>query len=319
MNSTRSTARADNVLPYLSAGILAHILIGSYPVFGKRAIAEVPKFSLVFIASMAITTTAILWMRYREGVTWQRYLHVLRRERILWLFVAVVSLRAVTNIISISLTRAVWVQLINIMAPFPVAFLGAWFFAQPIPRFTLPAVLLSTTGAALMLVQDWSQLTNGFTPQDALGLGLATVSMLAFAFYYQLIRRSRLRAATSGIVLFQQGMAMTLSFLVLTLVTGEDWSAWAHMSGGGWASALIYIIFVQAGGNLSQVIAVGGVSPALITNFMALRLLSAMVLAAIILGETLVTPLQWLGAAIVIATVTAYLWFQGRSHSRHPT
>jgi drug/metabolite transporter (DMT)-like permease len=59
---------------------------------------------------------------------------------------------------------------------------------------------------------------------------------------------------------------------------------------------------------------VGGVTPALITSFMALRLISALVLGWLILGEQLVSPTQWLGAALVVGTVTVYLWLQKSSN-----
>ena len=301
---------SPSIWPYVWLGVLAHLAIGSYPVFGKRAIAEVPKFSLVFIASLAIMFTGLAVLRWRDGVTWRKAWQVLRRERVLWLFALIVALRAVTNLLSIALTKAVWVQLINIMAPFPVALLGVWVFGQSTPRYTYRALMLSTLGAILMLVQDWTQIGADITQNDVLGLGLALVSMLAFAFYYQLIRRSHVRDVTSGLIMFQQGLAMTTAFLILTVVTGEDWSAWTSVSTGGWLAVLAVIFVVQVGGNLSQIIAVGGVTPALITSFMALRLISALVLGWLILGERLVSPTQWLGAALVVGTVTGYLWLQ---------
>ena len=294
--------------------MLAHLFIGSYPVFGKRAIAEVPKFSLVFIASLAIMIVGLAVLRWQDGVSWRKAWWVLRRERVLWLFALIVALRAVTNLLSIALTKAVWVQLINIMAPFPVALLGVWVFGQSIPRYTYQALVLSTLGAALMLVQDWSHIGADITQNDALGLLMALVSMLAFAFYYQLIRRSHVRDVTSGLIMFQQGLSMATAFLILTVVTGEDWNAWTSVSTGGWLAVLAVIFVVQVGGNLSQIIAVGGVTPALITSFMALRLISALVLGWLILGEQLVSPTQWLGAALVVGTVTVYLWLQKSSN-----
>jgi len=34
----------------------------------------------------------------------------------------------------------------------------------------------------------------------------------------------------------------------------------------------------------------------------------------LILGEQLVSPTQWLGAALVVGTVTGYLWLQRSRH-----
>lgn len=312
--STSERPSPPSIWPYVWLGVLAHLFIGSYPVFGKRAIAEVPKFSLVFIASLAIMIVGLAVLHWRDRVSWRQAWRVLRRERVLWLFAIIVATRAVTNLISIALTKAVWVQLINILAPFPVALLGVWVFGQSTPRYTYRALILSTLGAVLMLVQDWTQIGAGITQNDVLGLAFALVSMLAFAFYYQLIRRSHVHDVTSGLIMFQQGLGMATAFLILTIATGEDWSAWTSVSTGGWLAVLGVIFVVQVGGNLSQIIAVGGVTPALITSFMALRLVSALVLGWLILGEQLVSPTQWLGAALVVGTVTGYLWLQKAGH-----
>ncbi len=311
MDSTQSRAiPAPSIWPYVWAGMLAHLFIGSYPVFAKRAVAEVPTFSLLLIASIAIAVVAVGLMRWRERVTWRHAVNTLKTERILWVFTAVIALRAVTNIISITLTKAIWVSLINILAPFPVALLGVWVFGQATPPYTYRALVISTLGAVLMLAPDWSDIGGDMTRTDILGLALATLSMLGFALYYQLIRRSHVKSTTSGQIMFQQGLAMTVSFLILTLVTGEEWSVWGSVSTGGWLAVLAVIFIVQVGGNLLQIFAVRGVTPALITSFMALRFVSALALAGLILGERLVSPTQWLGVILVVGTVTIYLWMQ---------
>ncbi|NOZ49219.1 MAG: DMT family transporter [Chloroflexi bacterium] len=309
MNKSQAQA---SLWPYVGLGILAHVLIGSYPVFGKRAIAEVPKFGLVMIAAMAMMLTAAGIMRWREHVSRQQFMQVVREQKVLWLFSVVVAARSVTNILSISLTQAVWVSLIGILAPFPVAMLGNWVFAEPTPPFTYRAAVLATAGAVLMLVPDWSSIGAGFTASDVLGIAVALVSLLLFAVHYHLIRRSHHRHATSGMILFQQGLAMTTAFFILTVLTHEDWSAWGRASSTGWLAVLAVILLPQVGGNLSQITAMSRITPALITSFIALRLVSALLLAGVVLGEQLVAPSQWLGAALVIVVVSGYLALQRR-------
>jgi drug/metabolite transporter (DMT)-like permease len=316
MTTPSSSSSSSSIWPFVWLGVLAHLFIGSYPVFGKRAVAEVPKFSLVFIASLAIMIVGLTVLRWRDRVSWRQNWRTLRRERVLWLFALIVVTRTVTSILSIALTKAVWVQSINILAPFPAALLGVWMFGQSTPRYTYRALMLSTLGAVLMLVEDWSHVGADISRNDVLGLAFALISMLAFAFYYQLIRRSHVRDVTSGLIMFQQGLGMAIAFLILTVVTNEDWSAWTSVSTGGWLAVLGVIFVVQVGGNLSQIIAVGGVTPALITSFMALRLVSALVLGWLILGEQLVSPSQWLGATLVVGTVTGYLWLQKSDHRK---
>ncbi len=306
----KQTSLERQLWPYLGLSVLAHFLIGSYPVFGKRAIAEVPKFGLVMLAAMAMMITAAAVMHWREHVDAGTLWRVMRGQRVLWLFSLVVAGRSVTNILSISLTQAVWVSLISILAPFPVAMLGTWVFAEPTPPYTYRAATLATLGAVMMLVPDWRHVSAGFTVRDAAGIGVAIVSLLLFAVHYHLIRRSHHRHVSSGMILFQQGLAMSTAFLVLTLLTGEDWGSWGRASSGAWLAALAVILLPQVGGNLAQITAMSRVTPALITSFIALRLVSALLLAGLILGEVLVAPTQWLGAALVIGVVSVYLALQ---------
>lgn len=77
------------------------------------------------------------------------------------------------------MTRATWVLSTYLLTPFAVALFGTLFFAEPTPPYTYHALVLSTLGAALTLVEDWRDVWAGFTLWDALGLGLAGLSMLA--------------------------------------------------------------------------------------------------------------------------------------------
>ncbi len=297
---------------YVWLGLLGQLVWGSYPPAAKRALMEVPKFSLLLLATSAATLAGVGVMLREDQRTWREVLQFLWRERVLWALAAVVALRSVTNLFAIDLTRATWVQLIYLLTPFVVAILGSVLFAEPTPPFTYPALVLSTVGAALTLVADWSHVGAGFTGQDFLGLGVALVSMLALAMYFQLVRRSSRREAGRGLIMVQQGMAMALVYALLTVGTGEDWTAWAHLSPAGWATVAWVIGGVFVGGNLLQVTALGGANAALVTSLMPLRLVSAIALGWWLLGERLTTPLQWLGATLVLVTVSGYLWRQGR-------
>jgi len=302
-----------SIWPYIWLGLLAHLIWGSYPVFAKRAVMEVPKFSLLFFASFSATLVGFMLVRKRDGLSGKELWDTMRYSRVLWLLAFFVVLRSTTNIISIELTRATWVQLVNIMTPFPVAILGVLFFAQTTPPYTYRALLISTIGAVLMLVADWSDIFTGITPRDVLGLCVAIISTLALATYFQLVRRSHTQRASNGMIMVQQGVAMSTTFLILSLLAGEDWNQWLTVSTAGWLAVIGVVWLVQVGGNLVQITALGGTNPALVTSMMALRLVSALVLAWLILDEMLVSPTQWLGVIIVIGAVTTYLLLQRTS------
>ena len=303
---------AARLSPYVWLGLVAQLIWGSYPPTAKRAFLEVPKFSLLFLSTLVASGVALEVMRREEPRSAREVLRFLLREKTLWGLAFFAGLRSVTNVLAIDLTRATWVQLVYLLTPFMVAILGALFFGEPTPPFTYPALVLSTVGAALTLVADWSDVLAGFAPRDFLGLGVATLSMLALATYFQMVRHSSRKAAGRGLIMFQQGVMLTLVYLALTLFSGEDWAAWGRLSPAGWGAVLWVVGGVFVLGNLMQITALGGANAALITSLMPLRLIAAIVLGRLLLGERLATPLQWFGAGLVLVTVSAYLWLQGR-------
>ncbi len=297
-------------------GVTGHLIFGAYPVFAKRAIAEVPKFSLLFFSTF-VTLLAGLWLiRRKDARPWSEILGVIFHSKTLWALVFFVIARSVTNIMAVDMTRATWIQLIYLLTPFMVAILGSLFFGEATPPYTYRALLLSSLGAVLVLIADWSDVFAGFTPRDAWGLALAAFSMLMLATYFQMIRRSSRKQASSGMILFQQSLALATTYLILTLVTGEDWGQWQTASPSGLFYAISFIFGIQVLGNIMQVSAVGGANPALITSVMPLRLIVTIALGWFLLNERLTTPWQWLGAGVVLVTISGYLWLQSRDEFR---
>ncbi|GEM_PF-2514644 len=295
---------------YVWLGLWGQLVWGTYPPAAKRALMEVPKFSLLWLATVAATLAGLGVMLREDRRSWQEVRRFLLSERVMWALAGVVALRSVTNLLAIDLTRATWVQLIYLLTPFVAAILGSLFFGEPAPPLTYPALVLSGVGAALTLVADWTHVWAGFSGRDFLGLGVALVSMLALALYFQLVRRSSRREAGRGLIMAQQGAAMALVYMLLSVGAGEDWTAWTRLSPAGWATVAWVVGGVFMLGNLFQVTALGGVNAALVTSLMPLRLVSAIALGWWLLGERLTAPSQWLGASLVLVTVSGYLWFQ---------
>ena len=311
-----SPSQSTSVWLFIWMGVAGHLIFGAYPVFAKLAIAEVPKFSLLFLSTSA-TLLASLWLiRRKDSRAWLQILGLIFRSKTLWVLVFFVIARSVTNILAIDMTRATWVQLIYLLTPFLVAILGALFFGEPTPRYTYRALLASTFGATLVLIADWTDIFAGFTTRDVWGLALAVFSMLMLATYFQMIRRSSRNHASSGMILFQQSLALATTYLILTLATGEDWGRWQTASPAGLFYALGFIFGIQVLGNLLQVSAVSGANPALITSVMPLRLIGTLTLGWFLLNEHLTSPWQWLGAGIVLVAVSGYLWMQSRDDFR---
>ena len=94
-----------DVWRYVWLGLLGHLLWGSYPVFAKRAVLEVPKFSLLLVASFGTVLAGAAVMRWRDGLSRQQVWAVQRREPAIWAVALFAMLRSTTNIVSIELTR----------------------------------------------------------------------------------------------------------------------------------------------------------------------------------------------------------------------
>ncbi len=306
----RTLKRRPAISWYVGLGLLGQLIWGSYPPMAKRALMEVPKFSLLLFATAATTLVGLGVMWREEQRSAREVVAFLWHEKALWALAFFVVLRSVTNISAISLTRATWVQLVYLMTPFMVALLGVGFFGEPAPRYTYEALALSTLGAVLTLVTDWSDVLAGFSTRDFVGLGVAGLSMLSLAVYFQVVRRSSRQNAGRGLIMFQQGLAMTVTYAVISVFAGEDWGAWLHVSWEGWLVIAWVVGGIFALGNFVQITALSGANAALITSMMPLRLVSAIALGWWLLGERLTTPLQWLGAFLVLATVSGYLWLQ---------
>ncbi len=312
VNSSSGLVSHTSVWGFVTMGILGHLIFGAYPVVAKRAIAEIPKFSLLFLSTSATLLVSMWLIRRTDKRAWKDILNHIFHSRALWVLVFFVIVRSVSNIISVEMTRAIWVQLIYLMTPFAVPILGTLFFGESTPRYTYRALILSTFGAMLVLVTDWSDIFASFTSSDLWGLILATFSMLTLATYFQLIHRSRRRHVSSGMILFQQSLALASTYFMLTLGTGEDWGQWQVATPAALFYAITFIVGIQMFGNVMQVSAIGGANPALITSLMPLRLLVTILLGGFVLGEYLTAPWQWMGAAIVLVTVSGYLWLQSR-------
>jgi drug/metabolite transporter (DMT)-like permease len=125
-----------------------------------------------------------------ERSCWGATRRVYSSNRYTWLFALLVLLRTLTNIFSTKLTLAVYAQvrllltlpvysspaalahastpmltahvvsslyfvctqLLNLLTPFVVALGSRWLFREPLPRFTLPALLVSLCGALMVLL-----------------------------------------------------------------------------------------------------------------------------------------------------------------------
>jgi drug/metabolite transporter (DMT)-like permease len=223
-------------------------------------------------------------------------------------FGAVTVLRSITNILSQRYTLAIYVQLIGLLTPFLVVLLSRLVLKERAPRFTLPALLLSTLGALLMMTQPGAQgLTVALTASDWLGIGLALASSSFLAMYMILVRRTTHTHASGGAVLAFQTVLIQISALGLSLLWGEDWGRWRAIGPQDWAVFVAYALLVVLIANGLQIAAIRRLGAPLVSSMMGWRLVATLSAGMFLLGEQLTSPWQGAGMLLVLVAITWYL------------
>jgi len=234
------------------------------------------------------------------------------RSSILWLFAVVVVLRAITNLLAARFTLAIYVQLITLMTPFVVAVLSATLLRERLPRYTGRAITLSLVGAVLMMSGDVGQagVTLALTATDWLGITLAFTSSFFLALYMILVRRTAQHDLPAEAVFVMQVVTLVGMTMLLSLLLGEDWSRWRGIGLADWLVFGAFSLGVLLGANMSQIGALRHLGAPLVSSLMAWRLVSALTIAGLLLGERLTSVWQLSGALTVLVTITWYLWQQ---------
>lgn len=237
------------------------------------------------------------------------------RSKIIWVFALIVVIRAVTNIVSTRYTLSIYVQLVTQATPFFVILFSTALFREKLPRFTVPAVVLATVGAVMMIGPNFGSVPDDPTRRDTLGVLLALGSVAALAMYMVLVRRTASDNAnvTSESLLLIQLIAICLVSTAMTLLTREDWSRYLHIGWMDWAVFLIFTFLVFLGANLWQIQAIQHIGAPFHSSMLASRLISALIFGWLLLGEQLQSAWQVLGAVVVLVTISWFLWQQHRA------
>jgi len=297
-------------LPPAALALVAHTLWGSYQVLSKLLLTRFGVPPLVFIASGQTIAAVIVGFTVRRRLRWS----LLARPALIGLMLVAAS-RAITNILAVFYTLAIYVQLINLLAPFAVAILGQLLFREQPPPHTFAAALVATLGAALVIVGDPLDLRLDWGPTDGLGVGLAAVSVVTLAFWTLLSRLNTHRHGLEPrtVFLFQASGVVVVSG-ISSLVVGQDWGIWTRLPAGGWALFALIAGAVMLWGNVLQITALSRLRAAFFSSMMGWRMVVALALGALLLGERLTSVWQVLGAVTVVVTVTLYV----RQRSERP-
>lgn len=297
---------------WVAAALGAHTGWGAYPVFARylQTVSRLPSMSLLFAGN--VIALAILSVVLLPRLDWR----VFFRTHVLWLFAGIVVMRAITNLLAARYTLAIYVQLITLMTPFVVALLSATIFRDRIPPYTGRAITLALAGSIMMMSGDIGQagVRLALTSSDWLGIGLAITSMLFLALYMIVVRRTAQDDVPAEAVFFTQLITVTIATLSISLLIGEEWTRWQTLQLPDWLIFAGFSLGVLLGANVAQISALRHLGAPMVSSLLAWRLVSALIVAGLLLNEQLTSIWQVVGAGIVLITITWYLWQQ-----REPT
>ncbi len=284
--------------------LAAHTAWGLYPALARylQTVSHLPTFAMATVGNgiVLILLMATIFPRLDKTVF---------RQPVLWGFSLIVVCRSVTNLLSARFTLAIYVQVVNLLVPFLVALLSTSLYRERLPRSTIPALLLSLLGALLIVTSDTGSagLQLSLTSSDWLGIGLAATSGVFLAFYMIIIRRSFRQQISGDAIFLAQIIALTSVMGASSLVTQENWGIWSQLQPTDWLVFALFITVALVFANYGQIMALKHLPAPLVSGLLPWRLVSALAGGFLLLGEQLTTLWQYLGAVIILGTLSWYL------------
>ena len=289
---------------WLLASVLVQAAIGAsmVPLRYLQSVVGLP--GLAVIALSDLTAFSIM--------SWQVLPKIDRRfwrSKTLWVMVIIVIVRTILLTFATRLTRVYLIQLINLLAPFLVVLLNRIFVKTPLPKRTIPAISMSMVGGAMMVFGGVVNQPLAFllTAEDALGMLLAFLATFGIAGYMMIVKRGEEIGLPFEIVYISQIGTLALVMGGLSLAAGEDWSGFLEMDWRALIAFFAIAIGVEIGCKMGNITTLRKLGAPLVSSMLAVRLVAALIFGWIFLGERLTSPLQWVGAVLVVGTVTWFL------------
>lgn len=198
--------------------------------------------------------------------------------------------------VGIKITTAANATLLANLTPIIVAVAAFVLFGERITRPFLAAGALALLGAVLL-----SAANVQFAPERLTGDIFSVLTSFWYASYLLAVRAARRAGAATVQVMFWSTATAAPILLLVTLAMGETLlpqTLW------GWAPLVALGVVVHAGGQGGIAFGLGRTPAALATLIILIQPVVAAAAGWVIFAEALV-PLQWLGAALVLAGVYA--------------
>jgi len=293
MNPARTLGARPHILPYLAIafGVFA---LGCSALFVRWANAPGP---VTGFYRMALASCVLLPLSFRQGMRrpWPR-----RGVVLAILGGASLALDIALWSTAVFMTKVANATLFANTAPLWVALAGMAFFGEHLPALFWGGLVITLSGGALVAGSD-------FLVHSTLGWG-DILSLLAGVFHagYYLSTQAGRRHLDSARYVWLAGAVSAVCLLVICLVAGFPLTGYPPQSYLAFAAAGVV---TQAAGYLAVGYALGHLPASIVSPTMLGQPVVSALLAIPLLGETL-TPIQWLGGAVVITGI----YLINRSH-----
>jgi drug/metabolite transporter (DMT)-like permease len=384
-SSTTSSSQMMNKLFIIGmiANVIAHLLFGSDPPLSRYlqkkaqlsaltllAMSHVVAFLLYSPRTIYLIVKTIRKRRLRnnnneeeEEDTIRQYTTSSRYSRIrdfvfrYWLLYAFgffVTIRLLGAMYAAKFTSATFVQLIMLLMPFIVVFVGYFILNEKITLVTIGGMLFIVVGGTLVVLGSFNQsrdstsykfywtinfsaLAQNFTLNDVLGISLSFFSTVSLAFMNIVVRggasivnmseedvsRSRFksylkqntRPASSEDFFYVQLVVVPLVLIIPSILV-EDWSSWLHFNTLDWVAFIAHSIFITLSASQLSFVGMQYLGATNASSTLALRLVSAVILAGFILGEWINNIFQVIGTIVVLIAVTTFLLIQRKQQQQ---
>lgn len=222
--------------------------------------------------------------------------------------------------------------LIASLTPIIIAIVDRLALRSPFPPLLWPTVLLSSLGGALIAASQsvdnhkssQSDGADRISPADNLiGCSLQLVSAIFSAFARILMKRTE-RILTPTEIVQTNNVSNCLIPLCITVARNpSSWRAFRYLAASpksllAWCTISIGVYSLAS---TLQIRLVRKLGPGFYSSWVAVRVLFSMLLSAVILGEGIGSWLEWIGAGLMIVTVSVYLvqtrkWMDRRAQQK---
>ena len=272
--------------------IISHTGLGLYVVLSKLLFSKYPPFGLLACGFFFSLLVGIVALRKNFVLSDLKKISV-------WSIGYIAVFRSVSKMIAVQYTTATNVQLFGLTAPFFTALISRIFLKEKLPSGTILALFVTSLGAFLVTGEYSINSFEAIGHKNLLGMGLALISAIFMAILVIVTNYSIKIQNNPTNVYLQQTFSLVTTYFLLSLLTKESWDPFLQV---GLVDicllGLFFIIIFIAGGITVYAISLG--------------LVVVLIFGKVVLGETLISTGQYLGAFLVVTILTWYLWKQNK-------